>query len=192
MKSSVGYARYDDEGLIDLIAQSHEEALVELYERYGHSVFSLALVIVEDEASAEEVTLHTFMYVWEKAASYRGEQTKVATWLMYIARHRAISILHDQGPRENHFASCWIEITSHGILPEDPQEFADISFRRNRILTALNDLSADQKRVIALACFGGYTQRQIAEILKQPLGTVKTCTRLGMQKLRDFLSSGLE
>ena len=71
--------------------------------------------------------------------------------------------------------------------PQDPQESAELSLRRERVHAALAQLPPDQKQAILLAYFGGLTQSQIAEILKQPLGTIKTRVRLAMQKLHDFL-----
>jgi RNA polymerase sigma-70 factor (ECF subfamily) len=193
MKSSADYARYDDERLISLIAQSRQEALAQLYERYSRLVFSLALVIVEDRATAEEITLDVFMRVWQKAASYRADQAKVSTWLTHIARHHAIDILRRRAARLDHRAVSWDEMAPRTSLPEeDPQESAELSLRRERIYAALARLSADQKQALILAYFGGYTQRQIAEVLNQPLGTIKTRLRLAMQKLRDFLQEEQE
>ncbi len=182
------YARYDDEELIRLIVQMQQEALAELYERYHRIVFSLAFAIVDDRATAEEITLDVFVRVWQKAATYRADQAKVSTWLTHIARNHAIDVFRYRAVRADYHALPWDDLTSNGkSFQEDPQEFAELSFRRDRIHAALAKLPADQKQVLMLAYFGGYTQRQIAEALQQPLGTVKTRLRLAMQKLRDFL-----
>ena len=99
MKSSEDYAIYGDEKLISLIAQSHELALNQLYDRYHRLVFSLVLAIVNDRETAEEVTLDVFMRVWQKADTYRVEQAKVSTWLTHIARHHAIDMLRRRAAR---------------------------------------------------------------------------------------------
>ena len=188
MKSHTDYAKYDDEELIGLITQLREEALAQLYDRYNRLVFSLAFAIVNDRATAEEITLDVFMRVWQKAGSYRSEQAKVSTWLTHIARHHAIDVLRRRSVRLDQYAVNWEDALPHPESPEhDPQEFAELSQQRERVQAALAQLPADQRQALAMAYFSGYTQRQIAEVLKQPLGTVKTRLRLAMQKLRDFL-----
>jgi len=182
------YTRYDDERLIGLIAQLQADALAQLYDRYNRLVFSLALAIVNDRATAEEVTLDVFMRVWQKAGSYRADQAKVTTWLTHIARHHAIDVLRRRAARLDQYAVNWDDASSNGQSSQlDPQELAELSSRRTRVHAALAQLPPDQRQALVLAYFGGYTQSQIAGILKQPLGTIKTRLRLGLQKLRDFL-----
>jgi RNA polymerase sigma-70 factor (ECF subfamily) len=188
MKSSEEYAIYGDEKLISLIARSHEQALTQLYDRYHRLVFSLALAIVNDRETAEEVTLDVFMRVWQKAGTYRVEQAKVSTWLTHIARHHAIDILRRRAARLDHSALHWEDAISNIESSQpDPQDSAELASRRAHIQTALNQLPHEQKQALVLAYFGGYTQSQIAEMLAQPLGTIKTRLRLAMQKLREFL-----
>src|SRR3970282_1784007 len=111
MKSSADYARYDDEKLISLIAQLQTEALDQLYERHNRPIFGLALMIVGDRATAEEITLDVFMRVWQKAGSYRADQARVSTWLTHIARHHAIDVLRRRAVRPDHYALSLDEIT---------------------------------------------------------------------------------
>lgn len=187
------YTRYDDEELISLIAQLQQQALAQLYDRYHRVVFSLALAIVDDRATAEEITLDVFVRVWQKASTYRADQAKVSTWLTHIARNHAIDVLRHRAARPDHYALPWDDVSSNGkSTQEDPQESVELSLRRKRVQAALARLPADQKQALMLAYFGGYTQRQIAETLKQPLGTIKTRLRLAMQKLRDFLQDEQE
>jgi len=188
MKSSVDYAKIDDERLIRLIVQSQEQALAQLYDRYHRLIFSLALAIVNDRATAEEITLDVFMRVWQKAGTYRADQAKVSTWLTHIARHHAIDVLRRRAARVDQFAVHWEDARSNSESSEpDPQETVELSLRRERIYAALAQLPPEQKEALYLAYFGGYSQSQIAEVLKQPLGTIKTRLRLAMQKLREFL-----
>ena len=185
MKSD--YTRVDDERLIRLIVQLQQEALVQLYERYNRLVFSLALAIVNDRATAEEITLDVFMRVWQKAGTYRADQAKVSTWLTHIARHHAIDVLRRRAARPDQYAVQWEEVI-YGESPQgDPQVSAELSLRRERVHAALAQLPPDQKQAVVLAYFGGYTQSEISEMLRQPLGTIKTRVRLALQKLRDFL-----
>jgi RNA polymerase sigma-70 factor (ECF subfamily) len=185
MKSD--YTRYDDERLIRLITEAREEALAQLYDRYNRLVFSLALTIVNDRATAEEITLDVFMRVWQKAGTYRAEQAKVSTWLTHIARHHAIDVLRRRAVRSDQYAVQWEEAIYAESSQQDPQDSAELSMRRERIHAALAQLPPDQKQAIQLAYFGGLTQSQIAETLQQPLGTIKTRVRLAMQKLQGFL-----
>src|SRR5512144_1683199 len=101
------YTRYDDEELISLIAQLQQQALAQLYDRYHRVVFSLALAIVDDRATAEEITLDVFVRVWQKASTYRADQAKVSTWLTHIARNHAIDVLRHRAARPDHYALPW-------------------------------------------------------------------------------------
>jgi RNA polymerase sigma-70 factor, ECF subfamily len=193
MNSSADYAHYDDERLIRLIAQSQEEALAQLYTRYNRLIFSLALAIVNDRATAEEITLDVFMRVWQKAETYRADQAKVSTWLTHIARHHAIDVLRRRAARLDQYAVHWEDAAPRAESSgSDPQESIEIALRRERIHAALAQLPADQKQALIMAYFGGFTQQQIAETLKQPLGTIKTRIRLAMQKLREVFQDEQE
>jgi DNA-directed RNA polymerase specialized sigma24 family protein len=113
------YARYDDERLLGLISQQQEGALAQLYDRYNRLVFSLAFAIVNDRATAEEITLDVFMRVWQKAGMYRSDQAKVSTWLTHIARNHAIDVLRRR-------AASWITASTgtihfHPNPENDPQ-----------------------------------------------------------------------
>ena len=181
------YTRYDDEKLIRLITELQEEALAQLYDRYHRLVFSLALAVVNDRATAEEITLDVFMRVWQKAGTYRADQAKVSTWLTHITRHHAIDVLRRRAARVDQYTVKWEELIYDESPQRNPQESAELSLRGEQIRAALAKLPPDQRQAVVLAYFGGLTQNQIAETLKQPLGTIKTRLRLAMQKLRDVL-----
>lgn len=193
MRIPADLSKLDDERLIGLIAQAQEPALAQLYERYNRLVFSLALAIVNDRATAEEITLDVFMRVWQKASTYRADQARVRTWLTHIARHHAIDILRRQAARPDRSAIPW-EDTAPGAQSsrDDTQESAEQSLERERVQAALAQLPADQRQALMLAYFGGHSQQQIADALRQPLGTIKTRIRLAMQKLRTYLASEAE
>lgn len=179
----------DDEALIRLIAHSKTEALSVLYDRYGRLVFSLAIHIVGDQATAEEITQDVFFRIWEKASTYRVEQAKVSTWLTSITRYRAIDILRQRGVRPEQNSVDWAEDTL-SMLPagaDDPEDATELSMEQKRIQKALANLPEDQRQAVALAYFQGMTHTEIAETLKVPLGTVKTRIRLAIQKLREML-----
>ena len=182
------YSTLNDETLINLLARSHPHALGELYDRYSRLVFSLALNIVGDQATAEEITLDVFARIWEKADTYRPERAKVSTWLVSITRHRSIDVLRRRGSRAERHSVGWADVSPDAVPSVDgPEETAEIAMQRQRVRAAVAQLPPDQQEVLALAYFKGYTHREIAEALGQPLGTVKTRIRLGMQKLRQVL-----
>lgn len=188
MKHFNDYTRYDDTALLSLIARSQEGALVQLYDRYSRLVFSLAFAIVHDQATAEEITLDVFMRVWQKAATYRPEQAKVSTWLTHIARNHAIDVLRRQASRHEHNAVPWDDgVWLSDSSDQSPPNSTEDSLQRERIHRALAVLPPEQRQVLFMAYFEGYTQTHIAETLRQPLGTIKTRIRLAMQKLRDLL-----
>lgn len=186
----VDYSSLDDATLIELITRARAEALSELYDRYGRLVFSLAVNTVGDYATAEEITQDVFVRVWEGARSYRAERGKVSTWLSSIARHRAIDQLRRRGARPEQYTVVWAEVSQDALLDSDsPQEATQLAIAREQVRAALAQLPEEQRQVLALAYFHGYTQQQMADALDQPLGTVKTRVRLAMQKLRQMLNA---
>jgi RNA polymerase sigma-70 factor (ECF subfamily) len=178
----------DDESLLRLIVQARPEALSELYDRYGRLVFSLAINALGDTATAEEVTQDVFLRVWQRAWQYRADQAKVSTWLASIARHRAIDQLRRQGARPDGQSLAWADLSPQAEpVTAGPHQATELSIRRQRVRAAVAQLPEEQKQVLALAYFRGYSQAEIAESLGLPLGTVKTRIRLAMDKLRDLL-----
>lgn len=182
------YKKFDDETLLRLIVRANEYALGEIYDRYGRLVYSLALRAVNDGAIAEEITQDVFMRVWEKADTYRVDQGKVATWLTRITRNRAIDIFRRRKIRPEGNRADW---AADGLpdLPDDTNVETEVAGlqRRQEVQHALANLPPEQRVVLAYAYFQGYSHSEIAEILHEPLGTVKTRIRLAMQKLRQQL-----
>lgn len=185
----VDYSILDDKRLITAIGLGQAEALDELYQRYHRLVFSLAINIISDRATAEEITLDVFTRVWEKAETYRPDQARVSTWLTSITRYRAIDLRRRRDVRPDHRSVSWAEVSADipSNAVDNPEELTELAIRRQAVQAALAQLPPEQKEVLALAYFKGYTHSQIAEVLNQPLGTVKTRVRLAMQKLRQSL-----
>jgi RNA polymerase sigma-70 factor (ECF subfamily) len=182
------YDGLEDRRLIGLIAQGDEAALGALYDRYVRLVFSLVLHIVGGRAIAEEVTLDVFTQVWQKAASYREERGQVNTWLTSMARYRAIDRLRRRDARpEGHAVALDTAYVDGQSAHGNPEATTSDALQRQRVRQALAELPEEQQEVLALAYFGGYSQRQIAALLDLPLGTVKTRVRLAMDKLRFLL-----
>jgi RNA polymerase sigma-70 factor (ECF subfamily) len=185
----VDYSALDDVTLINLIARAHSDALSELYDRYSRLVFSLAVNLVGDRSSAEEITLDVFTRIWEKAETYRPEQAKVSTWLSSITRYRSIDVLRRRGSRPEQHSVGWADLAPDSLPRIDgPEEATELALQQQRVRAAIAKLPPEQQQALALAYFRGYTQREIAQALDEPLGTVKTRIRLAMQKLRDMLA----
>ncbi len=183
----------DDIVLISQIAASQPAALSQLYDRYGRLVFSLAIRITGDEALAEEITQDVFMQVWDKARTYQAEQGKVLTWLTSVARNRAIDVYRRRNARpEGHRVILddyqWFDLED-GFVVESSVETHQIQLEVRKAISQLPD---DQRKALGLAYFQGLTHQEISEILKEPLGTIKTRIRLGMQKLRDVFNRELD
>lgn len=182
------FASFEDETLIRFIVKGQVEALGEMYDRYGRLVYSLALYMVGNEGTAEEITQDTFMRVWEKAKTYRPNRARVKTWIVSIARYRAIDELRRQEIRPEttslSLEDLPLEIADENKVEEDTQD----RLLRQQTRAAISELPLEQKQVIALAYFQGYSQSEISKILNIPLGTVKTRVRLAMVKIRTNLS----
>jgi RNA polymerase sigma-70 factor, ECF subfamily len=184
------YTRFDDETLLRLIARSQENALSVLYDRYSRLVYSVALNALSDPAKAEEVTQDVFVRVWEKADTFRVEQGHVATWLAGITRNRSIDVFRRGRSRLEDQQISWEDAESFN--PTDPQNVeaeADLAQRQRRVRWAVAQLPDEQKRALGLAYFQGLSHPEIAQTLGEPLGTIKTRIRLGMQKLRLLLQN---
>ena len=185
----MNFSALDDQALLQQIVAAQTAALSELYDRYGRLVFSLAVRIVGEASLAEEITQDVFVQLWKKADTYRAEQGKVITWLTSFARHRAIDVLRRQNVRPEGHRVEWTE----GVSPdlEDPVELEsaiDLEQQKYRLRQALAELPEGQRKVLALAYFNGMSHQEIADAIHEPLGTVKTRVRLGMQKLRQILA----
>jgi len=175
-----------DAELIRLVAREESWALAEIYNRYARLVFSLALKILNDRGSAEEVVQEVFVKVWRRARDYRAERGKFSSWLTGITHHHAIDELRRRRVRPSAAGdeSAAAEVMDDGPAPMDR---AVQSMEHRRIVDALTAIPPEQRRAIEMAYFEGFTQQEIADRLAQPLGTIKTRMRLGMQKLKTLL-----
>jgi RNA polymerase sigma-70 factor (ECF subfamily) len=174
-----------DDALLRLISSGRAEALSELYDRYGRLIYSLALRIAGDGLIAEELTQEVFLQVWRNAAYYQVERGRVVTWMASITRYRSIDRLRRVRSRPPIQDLGEVSLDS---LAEDsnpaPEEVVSLMQQRRQVQEAVDHLPPDQKQVLLLAFYKGYSHSEIAESLGLPLGTVKTRIRLGMQKLR--------
>lgn len=173
------------------MADGDQSALTELYDSTNRLVFGLVLRVVGDRATAEEVVLDVYTQVWRQAATYDTNRGAPLAWIMTIARTRGIDRLRS-GKDEFLNKEPLDSIGEARSATASPEENTVISERRVMVRSALDLLSVEQREVIELAYYSGLSHSEIALKLNQPLGTVKTRTRLGMMKLRDTLRPMLE
>jgi len=195
----------EDEDLIARMAARDPTALAVLYDQYDRLVFSFVFHILNDAASAEEVTQDVFLRAWDAAGKFQVGRGRVSSWLLAIAHNRAIDELRSRRARGAKVTTSY-DLATPGDLEQafrsslsgvsqeatDPQEAALGGMRRARVMEALKLLPPEQSKVITLAYYGGFTHREIADRLQEPLGTVKTRLRLGLQKLRNLLAAEVQ
>jgi RNA polymerase sigma-70 factor (ECF subfamily) len=172
--------------LIRKVAEGDQSALSALYDSTSRPVFGLILRVVTDRSIAEEVLLDVYTQVWRQAPAYDAKRGAPLAWLMMIARTRGIDRLRS-GKHEQQNKESFEAIGDITAGTPSPEEDTVNSERRQLVRSAIETLSAEQREVIELAYYSGLSHSEIALKLGQPLGTVKTRTRLGMMKLRDLL-----
>lgn len=172
--------------LIGRIANGEQDALAKLYDQSSRLVYSIALRVLSDTADAEEVTLDVYSQVWRMARDYSGERGTPSTWLVMLARSRALDRLRSRESRRQR-ESALDEVFEAPSKEAAPEEVALASAERTRVRRAMAQLAPEQREAIELAFFTGLSHSELASRLRQPLGTVKTRIRLGMIRLRQAL-----
>jgi RNA polymerase sigma-70 factor (ECF subfamily) len=177
--------------VISQIALGDQQAMSRLYHGTNKLVFGLVLRILGDRGLAEEVLLDVYAQVWRQASRYDTSRGAALGWITTIARSRAIDRLRSE--RHNLQEYELNEATAREQATDVNPESASVASEMRRFVRAALDLlPAEQREVIELSYYAGLTQSEIAVKLNQPLGTVKTRTRLGMIKLREVLKPLME
>jgi RNA polymerase sigma-70 factor (ECF subfamily) len=175
-----------DAELIERVRRGEEAALAALYDRYGGLILTVALRVVGDRDVAEEVMQDCFLRVWNASETYRSGRGQVSGWLIGIARNRSIDVLrsrqHKSRMRERTPLPEPGEEDSFGVPDE-----TDAIATRQAVSDALAGLTMAQRQVVELAYYGGMSQSEIARQLGEPLGTIKSRTRVAMEHLRTAL-----
>jgi RNA polymerase sigma-70 factor (ECF subfamily) len=184
---AVNYARLADEELMQAVQAGDPMAFETIYDRHGGAAFSLAYRIVGTRSAAEDATQDAFLAIWRSRVRYQRDRGSVRNWILGIVHNRTIDAL-----RRNQ-AHATRRADAEGIEERKAAaELTDVeAFRRDeqrRVRAAIETLPEPQVRVIELAYFGGFTHNQIAEMLGEPVGTVKGRMRLGLDKLRRELA----
>lgn len=188
------YLGLDDEELMERLYFRDLQAFRALYQRYGNLVYSVSLRVVRDTQIAEDMAQEIFLRIWRKPDAYVAQRGRFVTWLTSVTRNRAVDEVRSRSRRFRHETASPEEQEREIAAPDsnNPALTAELSDQRRLILAAMSGIPSEQREVIELAYFGGLTQQEIAERLSQPLGTVKTRIRLGMQKLRSALTPELK
>lgn len=171
---------------MQLVAKADPRAFELLYDRHGGAAFSLAYRIVGDRAAAEDIVQEALLSIWRSRERYRPEYGSVRTWMLGIVHHRAIDGLRRSTVHQRRRASAE-GIEERHEAPEHTDAEAIRHEEATSIRRAIDALPAEQSRVIELAYFGGFSHSEIADMLEQPMGTIKGRMRLGLQRLRHEL-----
>jgi RNA polymerase sigma-70 factor (ECF subfamily) len=195
------YSNLEDADLLRIISElgkgdasgmKLDDAIGELYDRFGRLVYSIAIKMVRDQATAEEITQDVFVRVYEKANSYDPGISAAGSWMAGIARHRAIDELRRRRVRPENDSIDWPEDIGADFIPgmpvmQDPEKCVEDQLDSHAIRELIQSLPREQSRVISLAYFGAFSQVEIAALLGVPLGTIKSRVRVGLRKLRDLM-----
>ena len=180
---SRGLAHLSDEALVALVARADEDALAELYDRFGRVAYGLALRIVRDPALAEDAVQEGFMAVWRSSARFVAERAKASTWILTLIHRRAVDLVRREQPRR----AEPLDDAPHAT-GDDVEEEAWLRLRRTRVQEALKRLPDKQREALELAYYGGFTQSELADRLGEPLGTIKSRMFSGLATLRELLA----
>src|SRR5213595_2801778 len=178
------FAHLSDEAVVALIARSDEQALAELYDRFGRVAYGLALRVLRDEALAEDAVQEAFFTAWRTADAFVPERAKASTWLLTLVHRRAVDLVRREDRRRTEPLTESVEPPSMGSAEDD----AWLRFERERVQTALKRLPDQQREALELAYYGGFTQSELAERLGEPVGTIKSRMFTGLARLRELLA----
>jgi RNA polymerase sigma-70 factor (ECF subfamily) len=174
-----------DETLAGRLTDGDVGALECLYERHARAIFSLALKLLADREAAEEVVQETFLKLWQRPEAYSPGRGRLIAWLLGVAHHRAVDRLRRRRLEQRYGASQ--QAADPVVSERDPLDDVLASLRGEALAKALQTLPVAQRIAVELAYLRGMTQVEIATLLGEPLGTIKTRLRLAMQKLRGSL-----
>jgi RNA polymerase sigma-70 factor, ECF subfamily len=186
-----GLRELADEDLMELVSDGEARAFEVVFDRHGGVAFSLAYRMCGQRTMAEDVVQEAFLSLWRTGARYDRTRGSVRSWVLSTVHNRAIDALRRGLVRDSHNVSDY-QIEERIVAPERTE--AEVSRRdeAHRVRSALQGLPPEQRQVIELAYFGGFSHTQIAEMLEMPVGTVKGRMRLGLMKLRLVLADPAE
>ena len=164
------------------------KAFEQLYDLHSRTVYSLVRRIIQQSSTAEEVVQDVFLQLWRNAAQYDSEKGPFVPWLLTLARNRALDHLRLKSERQRRREDLTEVMPPLAIAPEY-EEILDQKRRAERVQALMGSLHPRQKQAIELAYFEGLSHSEIAEALKEPLGSVKSWIRNGLQRLKEGLQA---
>ena len=171
------------EELLGRVAQGDEEAFGELYDLIASRVLGLVKRLLVDHAQSEEVTQEIFLEIWQTASRYEALRGGASTWIMTMAHRRAVDRIRSSQAGRNRDTK--IGIRDLAVEYDQVAEIVEVRIEHERVEKAMSRLTELQRQAVSLAYYGGYSHSEVAELLRIPLGTVKTRLRDGMIRLRD-------
>jgi RNA polymerase sigma-70 factor (ECF subfamily) len=167
----------DDASLLALVRTGDEHAMASLFDRYSRVVYSVALRVLRDPASAEDVLQEIFMQIWRNPDSFTAARGSLGGWLAVVSRNRSIDMLRRKRPTDS----------VDDVVLASPYNLADEAERNSlmeRARGVIVQLPSEQRKTLEMAFFDGLTHSEIAEMTGDPLGTVKTRIRSALLTLR--------
>lgn len=179
----------DDSVLTTMVAEGSAAALEVLYLRYGRVILAFATRMMGDRQSGEELVQEVFVKAWRQGRSYSSERGSYITWLLSITHNLSIDEIRKRNRRPQRAGSTDPVLLMANMRDESAsvELSAEHQELRSLMMRAMDTLPPQQREAVELAFYRGLTQREVAETLGEPLGTIKTRIRLGMKKLRDYL-----
>jgi RNA polymerase sigma-70 factor, ECF subfamily len=162
------------------------EALAMLYDRYSSLAYGVAMRVLGDPARAEDAVQDAFINVWNRASTFDAARGSLRAWLLTTVRNRCIDYLRGRGSRERREDELNPN-ADYAQAPSDPWREVALSLERAAVRDAMSSLPAEQRQVVEMAYFGGYSHAEIADMTRVPLGTVKGRMRLALEKMSSYL-----
>lgn len=179
----------DDATLAGLITSGNPDALAVLYQRHGAACYRLARQVTASDTLAEDAVQEAFLGLWRSPAAYVPGRGSLRSWLLGLTRHKAVDFVRRETAQQRR-QTAWAAQRVFDPPPDaDPAAASVTGMRAEKVRAALAELPEAQRQALALAYFGGYTQREIAELTGVPLGTVKTRTLAAMRRLQSRLAA---
>jgi len=175
-----------DSELAVAIAAGSQDALAQLYDRYAGLAYGIALRVLGDPGRAEDAVQEAFLNVWNRAAAFDPARGSLRSWLLTAVRNRSIDYLRGRGAHERREQDLE-PVASMVGAHSDPWYEVSLKLERDAVREALSSLPTEQRQAVQLAYFGGYSQTEIADMTRVPLGTVKGRLRLALEKLSSYL-----
>jgi RNA polymerase sigma-70 factor (ECF subfamily) len=173
------------EDLLGRVAQGDQKAFAALYDEISPRVFGLVRRLLVDHSQSEEVTQEVFLEIWQNATRYEPAKGGALTWVLTMAHRRAVDRIRASQASRNR--DLKIGVRDFVADYDNVADTVEVTIESERVKEAMSQLTELQRQAVTLAYYGGYSHSEVSEMLKVPIGTVKTRLRDGMIRLRDEL-----